>query len=123
MAVKAAGKRRKEVDSTKQRNEDPADNNLSLHDGDGNQGIELYVELPIPSSGVNLLVDQDGGSVQESLSNSGDVACSKEEEVRALMDIQKRVGFSFDANEDEIQSKLIELENIDEEKVHERVDQ
>jgi hypothetical protein len=33
------------------------------------------------------------------------------------------VGFSFDANEDEIQSKLIELENIDEEKVHERVDQ
>jgi hypothetical protein len=123
MAVKASGKRRKEAGSMKQGNDVSADTNSSSNGNDENPGIDLQVVLPTPSSGVNLLVDQDGGSVHVSVSNSGDVASSKEEDVRALMAIQKRVGFSFEANEDEIQSKLIELENVDEVKVQERVDQ
>jgi hypothetical protein len=40
--------------------------------------------------------------------------------VNILIDIQKKVGFTFEAGDDEIQSKLIEVEKIDSDKMVER---
>jgi predicted sugar kinase len=78
--------------------------------------INLEVVLPLPGSGINHVLDLDGASAQDSTSDRGGVAAAREEEAKILIDIQHEVGFTFENGEEEIQSKLIELEKIDYEK-------
>jgi hypothetical protein len=78
--------------------------------------INLEVVLPLPGSGINHLLDSDGASAQDSTSDRGGVAAAREEEAKILIDIQHEVGFTFENGEEEIQSKLVELEKIDFEK-------
>jgi hypothetical protein len=80
----------------------------------------LEVVLPIPSSGVNLLMDNDGESVSESNSVASDEAASRVLEANVLIGIQKEVGFTFEGDEEIIQSKMVELEENDIEKRIER---
>jgi hypothetical protein len=62
------------------------------------------------------VLDLDGASAQDSTSDRGGVAAAREEEANILIDIQQEVGFTFECGEEEIQSKLVELEKIDFEK-------
>jgi hypothetical protein len=74
----------------------------------------------LPASGMNLIINDDGESVPESISDFEDSVARKKEEVNILIDIQKEAGFTFEAGEDEIQSKLLDLEKIDCNKMVER---
>jgi hypothetical protein len=77
------------------------------------QDFDLHVVLPMPSSGIHLLLNNDGVSVDESISESGEEVDRKKEEANTLIAFQKEVGFTFENGEEEIQSKLVELENHD----------
>ncbi|GAU28382.1 hypothetical protein TSUD_257100 [Trifolium subterraneum] len=68
--------------------------------------INLQVVLPMPSSGLNLVINNDGDFVPDSTSEVGEVVIRREEEAKILIDIQKVVGFTFEGGEDEIQSKM-----------------
>ncbi|KAK2413385.1 zinc finger CCCH domain-containing protein [Trifolium repens] len=84
--------------------------------------IGLQVVLPMPPSGINLIVDSNGDEVSDSISDTQRVV-DKEEEATLLIGIQKEVGFTFEVGEEEIQSKLVELENFDNEQKTVRVQQ
>jgi hypothetical protein len=77
------------------------------------------------NSGLNQIFATEGGFVPEEGSEEEGDMVSKE--ASTLMRIQKEVGFSFEGGEEEIQSKLVELEKKDKEKhvdlVQERGDQ
>ncbi|KAK2406699.1 zinc finger CCCH domain-containing protein [Trifolium repens] len=128
LTLKATGKRRKEGGRSCSNSDDTQPN--LIHDmanqfpqqgGEQHTGIELHVELPFCNSGLNHLLDNDGGFVPElSLENEvNDVI--KNKEVKTLIAIQKEVGFNFEATEEEVQEKLVELDNFDREKIAELV--
>jgi hypothetical protein len=77
------------------------------------QEFDLHVVLPMPSSGIHLLLNNEGESVNESISESGEDVGRLDEEANSLIAIQKEVGFTFENGEEEIQSKLVELEKLD----------
>jgi hypothetical protein len=81
--------------------------------GEVSPGIDLHVELPFLDSGLNHVLDNGGEFVPESNPEEAANGITKEEEARMLIGIQKKVGFYFDVGDDELQSKLIELENSD----------
>jgi hypothetical protein len=77
------------------------------------QAFDLEVVLPFPDSGLNLLLNPiEGGSVSEQ-ARSGEGRIPEAEEALKLLDIQKKVGFSFVDNEIEILGRLEELEKVD----------
>jgi hypothetical protein len=127
-----AGRRRKEANKKTQRggaitsDEAPACENtmgqpqLRSTEVEEHPEFVLEVVLPIPSSGVNLLLDNDGESISESNSVVSDEEASRVSEAKVLMGIQKEVGFTFEGNEEMIQGKMVELEENDLEKKIER---
>jgi hypothetical protein len=120
LTLKVAGRRRKDVDVGTTRADDLPLISTGSEPQPGLHGVEEQAPVRnpvpgpgVPGSGLNLLVDHDGGSVPDSISNSGGAIVRKEEEAKILIEIQKDVGFTFEAGDDEIQSKLVELDNID----------
>jgi hypothetical protein len=113
----AAGRKRKEGSKQTQGGDDSVGNGTQLvpeppakiH-GD----FELHVVLPLQNSGLNQIFAAEGVFVPEEGSEEDGDMVSKE--ASTLMRIQKEVGFSFEGGEEEIQSKLVELEKKDKEK-------
>jgi hypothetical protein len=64
------------------------------------QEFELEVVLPFHDSGINLLIGQNG--VEDRISEG--------EEVEKLMEIQRKVGFTFNGRDQIFKEKLVELE-------------
>jgi hypothetical protein len=85
---------------------------------------EQQVEPARLCSGLQYLTDGEGGFIPETNFEGDGNVVSKEDEAKILVVIQKEVGFNFEANDEEIQSKLVELDNNDRmknvEQVHER---
>ncbi|MCI30140.1 hypothetical protein A2U01_0051349, partial [Trifolium medium] len=138
MSLKSSGKRKKDANTAK----DGSKNRHSVgRSCSGPQhpeptscqrsveqpGNDLQVALPMPPTGINHLVDDDGDFVPASCSATEGVIVTKEEEAKILLGIQKEVGFTFDASDVEIQSKLVVLEYNDKannvERVHTNSDQ
>jgi hypothetical protein len=117
LSLKAAGRKRKDGSKKSHGGGDPVVNDVQLvsqppaiYDGD----FDLYMELPVQNSGLNHIFANGWGFVpeEESAVDGEEVA----KEARILLGIQKKVGFSFEGGEEEIQSKLVELEKKDKEK-------
>jgi hypothetical protein len=118
-SLKAAGRKRKEVGKKitgggsitdivfEQQTEEPIQEEGS---------VDRQAELPLEDSGLNHLFDNEGGFIPESIAEDEGDAVPKDIEANILMVIQKEVGFSFQAGEDQIHGKLMELDNIDREK-------
>jgi hypothetical protein len=133
-SMKEAGKRRKEAKKKKSREGDVQNEGVvtkvgvmcnhssqphalsTMQDSVEPPVIGLHVVLPLPPSGLTLVMDDHGESMPDSISDTDDGAVRREEEANILIGIQKQVGFTFDGDEDEIQSKLVELETHDNEK-------
>jgi hypothetical protein len=131
-SMKEVGKRRKEA-KKKHRGGDAINNGeistvgvvcndslqpqvvISTPDSVEPPAIELQVVLPVPNFGIMLMMDEHGESVPDSISDSDDVVARREEEANILIGIQKQVGFTFEGGEEEIQSKLVEVEILDSE--------
>jgi hypothetical protein len=109
MAMEASGKRRKAAGQLKPGNQPPSQPIPMAEDV---PGIDLHVALPMPRSGIDDLIDDDGEVVPDSALMLGG-GFINEEEVTVLMGIQQQVGFSFQNNEHEIHSRLVELEVTD----------
>jgi hypothetical protein len=75
--------------------------------------FNIEVVLPFHGSDINDLVDDDGLVVPDSISATEETRFQQEEEAAILMGIQKEVGFTFEVEDAEIQSKLVELERSD----------
>ncbi|WJX76281.1 hypothetical protein P8452_59720 [Trifolium repens] len=111
-ALKSTGRRRKHKEG------DPPSTVAQLssqpnHVSGEFQDFDLHVVLPLPSSGIHLVVNNDGDPVPETPPELGGEVERYEEEANTLIDIQKKVGFTFEGEEGEIQNKLIELAKID----------
>jgi hypothetical protein len=74
---------------------------------------EQQVKTARLGSGLQYLMDGEWGFIPETNSEGDGNAVSKEDEAKILVVIQKEVGFNFEANDEEIQSKLVELDNND----------
>jgi hypothetical protein len=66
-----------------------------------------------PSSGLKLLILSDSSMVEETPVAAGDGDCLLRTEAVKLLEIQKRVGFTFELADDETTNQLIEQENGD----------
>ncbi|GAU50244.1 hypothetical protein TSUD_194790 [Trifolium subterraneum] len=114
VATKSGGRRRREDPKGKSKEVAPGVVEIQSHSSstpvvaEEVPTIELQVVLPMPSSGINLVVNNDGETVFESISESGEEVARKEEEAKALIDIQKKVGFTFEGGEEDIQSGVRE---------------
>jgi hypothetical protein len=119
MAVNSLGKRRKEVSRSISQSGDGIEGQRQLQEpltstaSEEISAIDLQVVLPMPTSGINLIVNNDGAVLSDSLQGSGDDSARKIEEAGKLLDIQKKVGFTFDVGDSETQSKLVELDDLD----------
>jgi hypothetical protein len=127
LSLKAAGARRQKEGVVKQHrpidppiSEDPPVPIPSNHQA---RSFDLHVVLPMPSSGIHHVLDDDGGLIQQDNPDAARNGITKEKEAEILIEIQKEVGFSFEIEEEEIQSKLVELDNIDKMKKDEVVQQ
>jgi hypothetical protein len=115
LTLKNAGRRRKEDPKGRSSECDllSQDRQSQNHDSARGLGITppsaVEATTPIPGSGIAHLLDIDGDPVPDSVG----AGVSKEAEALVLMGIQKEVGFTFEACDDEIQSKLVELANKD----------
>jgi hypothetical protein len=88
-----------------------------------NPNFELHVVLPFPDSGVAHLVDGSGeGDSDTEPAREVDVS-TEEAVVTKLIEIQKKVGFTFEGGEEDIHSRLVVLEKKDSEMVGERVNE
>ncbi|MCH86174.1 hypothetical protein A2U01_0007028, partial [Trifolium medium] len=100
LALKSAGKRRKVAD--------PAilvpmcQASTSAAEVGVAPGIDV---LPILGSGIDLLLDKEGDLAPDSFSATEEGRFRKEDEANVLMGIQKEVGFTFEVEESEIQSR------------------
>ncbi|MCH82424.1 hypothetical protein A2U01_0003230 [Trifolium medium] len=117
MSLKSAGKRKKDantvMDGSINRHtvgrscsgsQQPVPPELtSCHRTVEQPGIDLQVVLPLPPTGINHLVDDDGASVPASFSATEGVCAIREDEAKVLLGIQKDVGFTFEASDVEIQ--------------------
>jgi hypothetical protein len=75
--------------------------------------FDLEVVLPFPDSGLNILLNPiEGASGSEQVARE-DGRLPEAEEALKLLSIQKKVGFTFVDNENEIQGRLEELEKVD----------
>jgi hypothetical protein len=115
MAVSTAGRRRKE---NGKENQNASEFNQAIltpqeEDHDQHPAIDLHVQLPLPASGINYVLDSDVDSVSDSIQEGGGEEVAKEEEAKRLIGIQKEVEFSFEVGDEEIQSKLVELDEVD----------
>jgi hypothetical protein len=119
MAVNGVGRRRKDPMKSNSKEGDHSrtvlrPQTLSIADGCAETPpIDLQVLLPVPAFGLNKLFDCDGRAVSDSLLVSGGGDAQKKEEAKILIEIQKEVGFTFEMGEDELQSKLVELDDVD----------
>jgi hypothetical protein len=120
LTLKAAGRKRKE--GNKELNEVNVLSSGSVQaesvmapisEGEASPGIDLHVELPFIDSGLNCVVDSGGGFVPDSNLEEEVNVITKEEEARILIGLQKEVGFNFEVGDDEVQRKLVELEDSD----------
>ncbi|GAU48924.1 hypothetical protein TSUD_301790 [Trifolium subterraneum] len=93
------------------------------HQMEEQPGIDLLVVLPLHSSCINHVIDDDGVSVSEAASEKEEASITKMEEAKLLIGIQKEVGFTFKVSETEIQSRLVDLDVKDRAKNEERVQQ
>jgi hypothetical protein len=115
LTLKNAGRRRKEDPKGRSSECDllSQDRQSQNHDSARGLGITpssaVEATVPIPGSGIAHLLDIDGDPVPDSVG----AGVSKDAEALVLMGIQKEVGFTFEAGDDEIQSKLVELANKD----------
>ncbi|MCH79505.1 hypothetical protein A2U01_0000255 [Trifolium medium] len=114
LSRKAAGKRRMEGGPSKEMGSSQP-SSTALREEEQPE-IGLQDAIPIPNSGINFLFDNEGEVVPDSISATEDGLLRKEEEACFLMGIQKEVGFTFEAEESEIQSRLVELERNDRKK-------
>jgi hypothetical protein len=120
LTLKAAGRKRKE--GNKELNEVNVLSSGSVQaesamapisEGEASPGIDLHVELPFIDSGLNCVVDSGGGFVPDSNLEEEVNVITKEEEARILIGLQKEAGFNFEVGDDEVQRKLVELEDSD----------
>jgi hypothetical protein len=89
--------------------------------GESTTEFELQVVLPFPGSGINHVVDSEGGWVSESGSGLEPGRVPEELEAAVLMGIQKEVGFNFEEGDEDVQRRLVELEKRDRQVNGERV--
>jgi hypothetical protein len=54
--------------------------------------IVVQAGSPLPASGINLLINNDGESVPESISENEDTTAQKNEEANILIGIKRRLG-------------------------------
>jgi hypothetical protein len=77
-------------------------------------GSQDMIHAPI--SGLNYVIDNEGGFLPDSNPEEGDDAVPKELEAEILMGVQKQIGFNYEVGDDVIQHKLMELDSFDKEK-------
>jgi hypothetical protein len=117
MSMKVAGRRLKEVVKNNQSIAPTPTQHLQQQGEADVPAIDLEVVLPMPNYGLNLLFDNEGGFIPESSSETGGAEDPKVEEAKTLIGIQKDVGVSFVMGEEEIQNKLVELDDSDKLKI------
>jgi hypothetical protein len=127
MAVNTAGRKRKEANKSNNIQEGivvipphslttPL---ISIDEGD--EASNVQVMNPVPPSGLKHLIDSEGEAVSESVHGSLGEVAQKEVDAKKLISIQRKVGFTFDIEEEELQSRLVELDEVDRVKNVERV--